>query len=253
MSVNARGPLVVPTQDGEAELWHAFKAEGSAAARERLFGLHLPFAKRLARRQWLRGWSDRIEFEDLFQLASAGLLEALDRFDPELGVPFRGYAARRVNGSVADGLSKMSEVREQIAVRARMRRERARSLAAASLDDLSTEDALKALVDAAVGLALGYMLEDSGLYAAEDTADKRPNAYESLAWKETLGRVVSAIDGLSAREQSVVRGHYLDGLAFEQIAAVLGVSRGRVSQLHREALGRLRTRIGKANPFRFDR
>jgi RNA polymerase sigma factor for flagellar operon FliA len=253
MSLDAPRSLTEPSQTAEVELWQAFRARGSAAARESLFNLHLPFAKRIARRLWLRGWSDRIEFEELCQLASAGLLESLDRFDPALGVPFQGYAARRIRGSVLDGLSKMSEGREQIAFRGRMRRERARSLAAATPDNLTTEEALTALVDAAVGLALGFMLEDSGLYATEATADLRPSAYESLAWKEVVGRAVSAIDALPPRERTVVRGHYVDGLAFEQIAAVLGVSKGRVSQLHREALGRLRSRIGRANPFRIDR
>lgn len=221
-------------------------------AREALFTTHLAFARRVARRHWMRGPESRLEFDDLCQLASAGLLEALDHYDPDKGAPFRGYAARRISGSILDGIAKTSEVRQQISSRNRMRRERAKSLATEG-HGLSSADALQALIDAAVGLALGFMLEGSGLYAGEGEPDARPNAYESLAWKEAVGRVLSELATLPPREQTIIRRHYLDGLDFEQIAALLALSKGRVSQLHRSALSLLRKRLSRLGQFKLER
>ena len=120
-------PPAAHPDDDEESFWHALRETGSAAARERLFTTYLPFARALAGRQFkARGGVD-IEYNDLFQLACAGLLEAIDRFDSAFGVPFKGFAVRRINGSMIDGIAKMNEVREQISFRNRVQRERLRS------------------------------------------------------------------------------------------------------------------------------
>jgi len=244
-------PSLPPTDD-EAALWQALRNNGSAYAREKLFSLHFDFARRIARRQWLDRRSGDIEFQDLCQLASAGLLEAIDRYDADIGVPFRGYAARRISGSIVDGVGKMSEVREQISFRNRARRDRARSLAAAGADSLPVDEAMRVLTELAVGLAIGFML-DEGLYVIEGERDRASNAYESLAWKDTIRRMLEEIGGLPEREQIIIRHHYLTGLTFDQIGAVLGVTKGRVSQMHQAAIGLLRKRLRHAGDFKLER
>lgn len=235
--------------DEEARLWSAFKTGGSKAAREELFSLYFPFARQIARRHFLDRRSGDIEFGDLSQLACAGLLEALDHYDPGLGVPFKGYAGRRISGSVLDGVAKMSEVREQISFRNRIRTERARSLAVADAETLSANEALTALAELAVGLALGFMLEETGAHEPQ----VRTTAYDSLAWKETVQRLATEVAALPERERLIIRRHYLEGLGFEQIGAMLGVTKGRVSQIHRAAIALLRKRLRNAGEFKLER
>jgi RNA polymerase sigma factor for flagellar operon FliA len=253
--VTAREALPTSTSASEddPELWRAFKVSGSTSARERLFETHLPFARQIARREWLKRAGQHVDLEDLRQLACAGLLEAIDNYDLARGVPFRGYASRRILGSILDGLAKMSEVREQISFRNRVRRERARSLVAVDPDTLSIEDALQALIDVAVGLALGFMLEDGALYAEESAVDRGPTAYESLAWKETVAHLMRELGSLPERERSILRHHYLEGLAFDQIASLHNLSKGRISQIHRSALTLLRKRLPRAGRFKLER
>ncbi|WP_208866914.1 sigma-70 family RNA polymerase sigma factor [Caulobacter radicis] len=243
----------MPSEDEEATLWAAFRGTGSTAAREALFAAYTPFARRLARRHALGRGSGDIEFGDLLQLAYAGLLESIDRFDPERGVPFAGYASRRVTGSIRDGVAKMSELREQLSFRHRVRYERARSMVSADVDALSPTEVLDELIDAALGLALGFMLEGTSLYVAEEEPDHAPNAYDSLVWRETQQRARTEISMLPPREQFIIARHYLDGMAFEQIAEALGLSKGRISQLHRAALMLLKKRLLNSQDFRLRR
>jgi len=233
--------------DEEAVLWARIRG-GSAEAREAMFDRHTVFARQIAARQYRDRTRGDLELTELRQLAYAGLLEAIDRFDPERGVPFRGYASRRITGSVIDGIARASEVREQIAFRTRLRAERVRSLAPEASDQLGAPDALQALAELAAGLAIGFLL-DGGLAADEDTADRAPTAYDGLAWKETVQGLRDAMADLPEREQFIVRQHYLHGVAFDLIAKLLGLSKGRVSQLHREAIRRLRKRIGSRPEF----
>jgi RNA polymerase sigma factor FliA len=151
-------PIADAGIDEEAVLWRELSG-GSSSAREQLFERHLSFARSLARREYRSRRGADIDPDDLFQLACTGLLEAMDRFDLSLGVPFRGFAHRRIRGAIIDGIAKMNEVREQLSHRGRVKRERLRSLAAERSGKMDAGEAMEALVDMAVGLALGFMLE----------------------------------------------------------------------------------------------
>ena len=249
----ATGDDVAGTGDREASLWEAFKATGSMAAREALFSIHYPFARQVARRRFLRRSGGDIEFPDLVQMASLGLLEAIDRYKPALGTPFRAYAGKRITGAIADGVAKASEVQEQISHRRRVQSDRVRSLNLAGATPDAPKDPLQALADLAVGLALGFMLEESGLAQPESQADHSPNGYESLAWRETIGRLGREIESLPERESTVIRRHYIDGLAFDQVSALLGLTKGRVSQIHKAAIERLRRRLPRDANFHLKR
>ncbi len=251
---NSRASPNVAERDEDArDLWIAFKRHGSPAAREALFSNYFAHSQRIARRQFRDRSGADIEFPDLCQLASAGLLEAIDRFNPELGVPFLAYASRRIKGSILDGIAKSNELREQISSRQRARRERARSLAGTLSDDMPIATAMQALTELTIGLALGFMLEGTNLYVNDDQPAGDMNAYDSVAWKETVGQVLGEVARLPDRERAVVRHHYINGLTFEQVGALLGVSKGRVSQLHKSAIEQLRRRLPTGANFRLER
>jgi RNA polymerase sigma factor for flagellar operon FliA len=84
------------------------------------------------------------------------------------------------------------------------------------------------------------MLEGTSLGAGEGGADARAGAYETLEWRHMQARLAAAVAALPPREAELLRNHYEHGLSFAQVAELLGLSRGRVSQLHRAALERLR-------------
>lgn len=235
--------------DRRSDIWARYNDDSRAELRLEIFDAYLPFARAIARRHFLDRSSD-IERADLEQLAYAGLLEAIDRFDPKRGAPFESFAAPRVAGSIVDGLAHLSERREQLAYNRRVEKERTRSLGiAAPPEGLSAAEAMAALAELAIGTALSFMLEETGLVANETTPDHRSNAYESAAWKDLIGRLATEVASLEDRERAVIHRHYQDGLAFAVIGALLGISTGRVSQIHRAALTRLRKRLLSARQF----
>lgn len=242
------------TDAEEAALWRAFKEDGIARAREKLFALHAAFARAIARRHHRERSRGDIDIADLQQLAYAGLLEALDRFDPARGVPFRPFAAHRISGNVRDGLSRMNEMREQISWRHRIRRERLQSLTEAGADEGTTSEAMAKLTELAVGLALGFMLEGTGLFAPPEGEEQiqpaAETAYDSLAWKQIVIRLHSELHALPERERMILMHHYLDGVGFEELAKLAGVTKGRISQLHGAALMLLRKRLSERGHFR---
>ncbi|HET7444089.1 MAG TPA: SigB/SigF/SigG family RNA polymerase sigma factor [Solirubrobacterales bacterium] len=80
----------------EHELWQRFRTERDPATREELVRRYLPFARNLALRY--RGASE--SFDDLLQVASLGLVNAIDRFDPDRGTPFAAFASPTILGEL---------------------------------------------------------------------------------------------------------------------------------------------------------
>lgn len=224
----------------EASLWRRFRFERELPCREQIFTRYRGLARSIAVRQLNGRPRNGIEQGDMEQFAYEGLLQAIDRFDPLQGVPFGAFARRRIMGSIADGASRMTEVDAQYGYRRRVENERARSIGV----DPAAADPLRALADLAAGLAMGLMLEGTNLVEPVNGVDHRPNAYESLAWRELQALIVREIGRLPDREAVIVRQHYENGISFTHIAQLLGLSKGRVSQLHASALTRLRARIG---------
>ncbi len=254
-SDNLASTLAPPAEsrDDEAALWREFALRGSAAARQTLFDRHQAFARQIAVKHFLDRKSGDIEFADLCQLAYTGLLEALDRFDPDRGIPFRGFARRRISGSILDGLAHMSEVREQLSFRRRVRSERLKSLTIKNPEGLGPTEAMTALVEMAMGLAIGFMIEDDGLYAAEAAADTRASPYDSLVWKQVAATLRGEIAKLPVQARQVVNYHYLHGLNFDSISKIMELSRGRISQIHRTSLKSLGEGLCRNGGFTYEK
>ena len=234
-------------------VWSDYRRAPTAKTREALFTAYLPFAKSVAGRIRRQRRGADIEIGDLHQLAATGLLEAIDRFDPDRGSPFTAFAARRIAGSIHDGIAASSELRRQASHKSRLRSDRVRSLTRSGQDTSSIDAAMSALADLVVDLALGFMLEEAGYSAGPEASSRTPTAYESLAWSQTVRRVTAAIEDISDPEQTVIRLHYLEGLEFVRIAEAMGLSKGRISQIHASALGALRRRLPRPDNLQRER
>ena len=236
--------LLVHRDRREAALWRNFLKARSTERREQIFTRYQPFAARIARMEYHRRQKSNFDLPDVEQLAFEALLQAIDRFDPENGTPFEGFARLRIKGHIANGLTQMSERGAQASYRRRAERDRLRSLAPTARE-AETDDPLSALSALAATLAMGVMLEDGANSELEAIEDEAPLAFESLAYRELQHNLWKQVDALPDREAFVMRHHYSKQVSFKVIAELLGVTSGRVSQIHRQALLRLRAQLAK--------
>ena len=234
--------LLEGERETEASLWRRLRFENDVSCRERIFERYQSLARSIAVSEFRRRPSYGLERTDFLQLAFGGLLEAVDRFDPLRGAPFSAYARRRIRGSISDGIARSSESGAQYNHARRLETERLRSLDAPAA--LQGKDAIAQLSDIAIALAIGLVVQSSRRSSDPRALDLvEVGAYESVAWREVELTVLQEIDRLPPIEQTILKQHYLQEMAFKDIALLLGVSKGRVSQLHRAALARLRERL----------
>ncbi|KPL68272.1 hypothetical protein SZ64_09145 [Erythrobacter sp. SG61-1L] len=221
----------------EAALWRHFAQARSQEGRQRLFEHYRPFAAQLAARQFTRRAPGNYDRGDVEQLAYEALIQSIERFEAVRGVPFEAFARIRINGHIANHLGQASEAAAYYRFRQRVERDRLKSLQQGQ-DAIS--DPIAALSALSATIALGLMLEGDRAREMEEVADPAPTPYESLAWRELQGRVRDLMDSLPEREAFVIGQHYRNGVSFQQIALLMGISKGRVSQIHKAALDRLR-------------
>jgi RNA polymerase sigma factor for flagellar operon FliA len=198
--------------------------------------------------------------EELVQAATLGLVEAAARYDSSRGVPFDRWAALRIRGAVVDAVRALdfaprmlrSAARSAQAVQAELEGQLGRSVSDAEVAEklgMSTTElnALKGRVHRALVLSLDARSGDGdgeGLTLGSSIVDEvtlQPD--EALEQRETARYVEDALDCLPDRLRAVVCGYFLEGRTSAEIAAELGVTESRVSQMRSEALLLMRAGI----------
>jgi RNA polymerase sigma-B factor len=214
---------------------------------------NLGLAHQLARRFLHRGEP----LDDLVQVASVALVKSVDRFDPERGVDFAAFATRTIIGELKRHFrDKGWAVRASRRVQelylemghatSTLTQELGRSPTVAELARATgaTEEAVIEAIEAGQGY------RSSSIDASENEDDplsarlgERDSGYESVEERALLG---PALATLPAREQSILRMRFVDGLTQSEIATEIGVSQMHVSRLLASSLEKLRISIGVA-------
>lgn len=217
-----------------AEWWQQWRRDRHSKARQSLIAHYLGLARSIAASVYKLRIDSSVAFEDYQQYGRIGLMEAVDRYDPERGIPFEAYAARRVRGAILNGLGHESELLAQRAFRAAQTRDRVRS----AREHSTSQGRLERLVGVTLTLAIGAILDGDFDGPVDESMMGNPYAAAELAQLAT--RVWQLVEALGERERGVLLRHYRDGMEFQDIAVQFGVSKGRISQLHAQALGRIR-------------
>lgn len=230
--------LLIRDERVEAAEWRNFIRDRSAEARMRLFNRYAPLARSIARSEWIRLASPGFELCDAEQLAYEALIATIERYDPGRGAPFSSYARMRLSGAIRNERKRTSEAAAVAGHRARMERDRLRSLRQGGTT--AANDIVGELRELAAGIALGLMLETEARGEVELVADSKPSPYDDMAWHQMLSDLRSRLEQMPERERLVLDYHYVQGVSFREIADLLGLSKGRISQIHAAALQRLR-------------
>ena len=242
-TAQAQAPCPWEALETGATPWESF----SPAEQESVVRHYAPKIRFLALR--LKAKLPRsIELGELISSGTLGLMEALGKFRPQLGIRFETYAESRIKGAMLDELRRLDWFPRSLRQRVRVLDEAMRKVEHAP-GRQATEDELQKITgldmrDVRQGLeALQNQLWIS-LDAIQDTiSGEGPEGgepFRSTALQELVERVAPLIDRLTPREKLVLSLYYTDELNMRETAEVMGITEGRVSQLHSQALSRLR-------------
>lgn len=245
-SSTEREPVVTP---GEGQRL-------SLEEQQQLVIQYAPLVRRVARSLPLE-IPGLLEFEDAVGYGTCGLVEAVRRYDPAKGTNFHAYAVRRIRGSMIDAFRRMDRLSRTMRQKAR-EVQRAQGELEVTLgrtpNEVETAQHLGISIEQYrettsnarwVTVSLDRMLEkdddgDSFPAAEMPTADEDIDFTRAFEEKELVEDLAKAVQMLPERERLVVSLYYVEQLTMRDIANVLSVSETRVSQLHAQAVKRLR-------------
>ncbi|HXX63608.1 MAG TPA: FliA/WhiG family RNA polymerase sigma factor [Bacteroidota bacterium] len=200
-----------------------------------------------------RGRSLGLEHNDLVQAGMIGLLDAVERYSPALGVKFETYAVSRIRGTILDELRRLDWVPRGVYAQHRayrdaqdqVIRETGREAAGAEIAaklSMTEEEYRKFIIESGetMNKDAGWGGERKGGAEVETIAAETPTPDEQLSQKQIKQFLMDAINRLSPRQRAIIALYYYEGLKFGEIATVLRISESRVSQVHSAILSNLR-------------
>ena len=227
--------------------------------RDQLITEYLPYVKRIVHRIAVH-LPSTIDIEDLMNVGVIGLIQAVDRYDPKRDNKFMTYAVFRIRGAVLselrsrDFLSRANrrKIRELESIHLKLEQKLGREV-----DDFEIAQEMGVDIDqvhrtkqlSSISFIsfeeLGFSSKDEKEKLINYLVDSEEDALTLTRLKELKGAVARAIEQLPEKERLVISLYYLDELTMKETGKVLNVTESRVSQIHSQAILRLRAKLKK--------
>ena len=237
--------------------------------REEVLRRYLPLVRRVVQRLAVRK-PPHIELDDLVSWGIVGLLDAIEKYNPKKEALFSTYAQFRIRGAILDHLRSLDWVPRSVRQKAALIEKVSHELEGREGRPATEEEIAHELelslgqyqeLLGKVGEMTLFSLEDLGFGSGEerlaqdaddDEADADP--LRALLSQERVHLVADAIGQLPEREKVVVGLYYNEDLTMKEVGGVMGLTESRVSQLHSQAMLRLKryllTKLASEDPSR---
>jgi RNA polymerase sigma factor FliA len=237
------------------------RSDPDTGARQELLVENLAEVRYIARRIHER-MPSHVALEDLVHAGILGLIDAVDKFDPQKNVQLKSYARFRIRGAILDSLRQMDWSPRTLRRQARRLEQASHELTgelghSPSMPEIACKLGLpiedfEHLLGELRGLRLGSL----DIWSEEGTGEEglalafRP---EEDPFQVTFGREMrhllgEALSELNEKEREVVDLYYLEELTMKKTGEILGIGESRVSQIHAAALLHLRARLVLIQP-----
>ncbi len=245
----------------ENELWKKYKSKHEPDIREFFVKKYAPLVKYVAGKVAI-GMPHNTDFDDLVSDGTIGLLDAIEKYEPERNIKFKTYAITRIRGAIFDGLRDRDwiprSIRQKIKEMENLLVELENKFghpptdeAIASALNISMEEYNK-LMSTISGTTSVASLNDSWPTGTDDDEFsmienlRSPDSYNpsmDVEKKEVIEIISKAIQSLPDSEKKVLVLYYYEDLTLKEIGEVLGVTESRVSQLHTRAIMMIKAKL----------
>lgn len=202
-----------------------------------------------------------VEYEDLESYGYFGLMDAIEKFEPERGFKFETYAMRRIRGAIIDEIRSMDWVprsmradakrmdRATEALHQRLGRHPSQEEVASEMDvSVDDVDVLQTMIQSTTSMEglheSAVEFSDGSVTVSETLSDRAGGTAESFLEEQQIrGNLIEAIMSLGQRERTVIALYYFEGLNFAEIGTIIGVTESRVCQIHTRSSKFLRVQM----------
>lgn len=197
------GVQAPPQMSHEDALWWAYRRTGKIELRNRLVMFYRPWAESRTR---FFAWVRSLDWCEVWGAAALGLIEAVKRFDPAGGVPFRAYASRRIRGALLDASRECYD-----------------------------HDFIVCSLDGGAGKDGSSASDDEPSEGRCGPADRRGQAPPEEAFRRSVkSRLLAAMPGANSRE--IARRRFWLRQSVDEIAHYMDIEKSRVEEILRDVV-----------------
>lgn len=233
------------------DIWKNYKSTKSKELKDKLIIDNIEIVKVIAGRLYAT-YNSNVDYEDLVSYGILGLIDAIEKFDPNKNVKFETYANFRIRGAIIDQLRNLDWV-------PRSTRQKYKKLEE-TMQNLQNKYGLN-IEDSILAEELGLSIDELNDFLAEvsifsiisleekisentnfniPSEDIESSPESNFLKRESKEVLKNAIESLPEREKTIISLYYYDELTYKEIATILNISESRVSQLHSKCLMKLK-------------
>jgi RNA polymerase sigma factor FliA len=240
------------------KMWAEYAKSRTPECREKIILEYAPLVKVVAGRlSMYLGYS--VEYDDLVGYGIFGLIDAIDKFNPEKAVKFETYASLRIRGAIFDQIRKMDWIPRTI-----RQKQKKINMAIKEIEEKTGKNATDAeiaielaiteedLLDwqtqmkATSIMSLNEYIEQGSEVPNDKNAPAQFEQPEDVIEQNELKSMLSeSLDLLTEKERKVIVLYYYEELTLKEISNILEVSESRISQLHTKGLQKMKTKMGR--------
>ena len=245
----------------KVELWHNYRETNDVNLRNALFIKYSDLAVKTAMRLAPK-YKNYIHIDDLISYGNIGLIDAIEKFDIDMGVKFETYASIRIRGAIIDEIRKLDWVPRSTRQKFKLMEQTIADIENKLGRVATTQEIAEHL--SMLPKDVDHILEQMNSHAMismddkiieiinenleKNLQDKELTPEELVVSEELRENLGNSIDGLPERERLIINLYYYEEFTLREIGEVLGVTESRVSQLHSRALLKLRESLD--TPFK---
>ncbi len=230
--------------------------KGKATNNEETILKYAPLIKYIANRIAAR-LPVHIDIRDMINSGVLGLMDALEKFDPDKGVKFETYAEYRIKGAILDSLRAMDWVPRSVRKVATLLENTSSELEKKHGRPATDEELAKAMnIDVDKFYKMMSRVSNIPMLSLEIDArtsildrlvsDSSKTPYEAIDKEELRGVLANSIEMLPEKEKKVISLYYFSEITMKEIGKILDLTESRVSQIHTKAVTKLRGKLRRA-------
>ncbi len=249
---------MVTAEKSDVSIWKEFEEKRDINTRNKII-LQYEYLVRLVVSKLITKYKSCNEYDDFISYGMFGLIDAVEKYNYRKGVKFETYASIRIRGSIIDNIRKQDWISTTLRHKIRKAEEAFDKLEyelgrpateeeVANHLNIKTEELHKLMIDSYTANIVYFdELVSSAVYSSINLQQsKKDMPDEKYEKKELIDLLAKGISKLSKREKMFIALYYFEELNQKEIGLVLGVTESRISQIHSEALIKLRTYIKNA-------
>ncbi len=241
----------------ELRIWRKFKDLGSLKDKNILIEKYAPLVKYVAGKV-INNVPNNVEYDDLVGFGVFGLLDAINKFDPEKGIKFKTYGITRIRGQIYDELRSLDWVPRSVRQKHKQIEEIRKRYKEENGTKISEEKIAEEIgISVSEVERISNMSNDSNIASLDDVwilkkndeevsfidllkSTDNDNPINNIEKQEIKEMITSELKKLADREKKVLILYYYEELTLKEIGEVLKLTESRVSQLHTKAIRRIR-------------